>query len=179
MSLHDALRRGADHFPGSRVVLSVRLGKGDEVLRKELSGATSHKLGAVDALAIARLCVEARTPHCYDFAAYVAQECGGQFLPDNEPESGAALNPMTKVSRLMRETSDVTTTVIEALSDGRITDNELAQIEKEIAEAEEVLRKLRRAARATNAAGKPASERGHLDLLVVDRMTPEVRHAAV
>lgn len=179
MSLHDALRRGADHFPGGRMVLSVRLGKGDEVLRKELSGATSHKLGAVDALAIARLCVEGRTPHCYDFAAFVAQECGGSFVPHDESESSTVLNPMTKVSRLMRETSDVTSTVIEALGDGVISDNELAQIEKEIAEAEEVLRKLRRAARATNAAGKPAAERNHVDLPVLDRMTPEVGHAAV
>jgi len=36
-----------------------------------------------------------------------------------------------------------------------ISGNELAQIEREIAEAEEVLRKLRQAARAVNAAGKP------------------------
>lgn len=179
MSLHDSLRRGADHFPGGRAVLSLRVGKTDEVARKELSGAASHKLGAVDALAIARLCVEAGTPHCHDYAAYVAQECGGRFVADDVCNAPASLNPMTKVSRLMRETSDVTSTVIEALSDGVISDNELAQIEKEIAEAEEVLRKLRRAARATNAAGKPASERAHLDLPVVDRMTPEVQHAAV
>ncbi|MDA8522005.1 phage regulatory CII family protein [Acidovorax sp. NCPPB 4044] len=168
MSLHDSLRRGADHFPGGRAVLSTRLGKGDEVLRKELSGATSHKLGAVDALAIARLCVEGGTPHCYDFAAFVAQECGGSFVPSDEPESAAALSPMNKVSRLMRETSDVTSTVIEALSDGVISDNELARIEQEIAEAEEVLRKLRRAARATNAAGKPLAERHHIELPVID-----------
>lgn len=168
MSLHDSLRRGADHFPGGRAVLSTRLGKGDEVLRKELSGAASHKLGAVDALAIARLCVEGRTPHCYDFAAFVAQECGGRFLPHDQPEPAAALNPMNKVSRLMRETSDVTSTVIEALSDGVISDNELARIEQEIAEAEDVLRKLRRAARATNAAGKPPAERPHIDLPVIE-----------
>ncbi len=170
MSLHDALRRGADHFPGGRAVLSVRMSKGDEVLRKELSGAVSHKLGAMDALAIARLLVEGRTPHCYDYPAFVAQECGGRFVANDEPETDASLNPMTKVSRLMRETSDVTTTVIEALSDGVISDNELARIEHEIAEAEEVLRKLRRAARATNAAGKPKSERQHVDLPVLDPM---------
>lgn len=47
MSLFDALRRGADNYPGSRPVLSLRIGKNDEVTRKELSGATTHKLGAV------------------------------------------------------------------------------------------------------------------------------------
>lgn len=70
----------------------------------------------------------------------------------------------------MRETSDVTSIVIEALSDGVISDNELACIEQEIAEAEEVLRRLRRAAQAVNAQGKPKSERSHVNLPVLDRM---------
>lgn len=171
MSLHDALRRGVDNLPGGRAVAFLRIGKNEEVGRKEMSGAASHKLGALDALAIARLCVEAGTPHCHDYAALVAQECGGRFVPDEQADAPTGLDPMTKVSRLMRETSDVTSTVIEALGDGVISDNELARIEQEIAEAEEVLRKLRRAARAVNAAGKPRT--AMLDLPVIDRMLPE------
>ena len=154
MSALDALRRGADNAPGGRAAIAVRLGKSDEVARKELSGAASHKLGAVDALAIARIACEAGTPHCYDYAAYVAHECGGRFEVLQEPVTGAA-SPMTKISKLVLETSHVTGAVIAAMQDGVISDNELAQIEREIAEAEEVLRKLRQAARAVNAAGKP------------------------
>jgi hypothetical protein len=154
MSALDALRRGADNAPGGRAAIAVRLGKSDEVARKELSGAASHKLGAVDALAIARIACEAGTPHCYDYAAYVAHECGGRFELLQEPVAGAA-SPMTKISKLVLETSHVTGAVIAAMQDGVISDNELAQIEREIAEAEEVLRKLRQAARAVNAAGKP------------------------
>ena len=154
MSALDALRRGADNAPGGRAAIAVRLGKSDEVARKELSGAASHKLGAVDALAIARIACEAGTPHCYDYAAYVAHECGGRFELLQEPVAGAA-SPMTKISKLVLETSHVTGAVIAAMQDGVISDNELAQIEREIAEAEKVLRKLRQAARAVNAAGKP------------------------
>ncbi|EPD39187.1 hypothetical protein HMPREF9701_03152 [Delftia acidovorans CCUG 274B] len=154
MSALDALRRGVDNFPGGRAVVAVRLGKTDEVLRKELSGASSHKLGAVDALTIASLLREAGMPHCYDYAAYVAHECGGRFEVLQEPVAGAA-SPMTKISKLVLETSHVTGAVIAAMQDGVISDNELAQIEREIAEAEEVLRKLRQAARAVNTAGKP------------------------
>ena len=154
MSTLDALRRGVDNFPGGRPVIAVRLSKPDQVLRKELSGAASHKLGAVDALAIARMCCEAGTPHCYDYAAYVAQECGGRF--EVVTVAGAEVaSPVAKVSKLVVETSHVTSAVIEAMQDGVISDNELAQIEREIAEAEEVLRKLRQAARAVNEAGKP------------------------
>ena len=160
MSTLDALRRGVDNYPGGREVVAVRIGKPSEVLRKELSGAASHKLGAVDALTIARIACEAGAPHCHDYAAMVAQECGGRFDLLAEPSSEFA-SPVAKVSKLVLETSHITSAVIEAMQDGVISDNELAQIEREIAEAEEVLRKLRQAARAVNDAGKPAAERRH------------------
>jgi len=158
MSTLDALRRGVDNYPGGREVVAVRIGKTGEVLRKELSGAASHKLGAVDALIIARIACEEGRPHCYDYASVVAQECGGRFELVTGPMADAP-SPVAKVSKLVLETSHVTTAVIDAMQDGVISDNELAQIEREIAEAEEVLRKLRQAARAVNAAGKPEAAR--------------------
>ncbi len=159
MSTLDALRRGVDNYPGGREVVAVRIGKTGEVLRKELSGAASHKLGAVDALTIARIACEEGRPHCYDYAEMVAQECGGRFelVTDGSAETPS---PVAKVSRLVLETSHVTSAVIDAMQDGVISDNELRVIEKEVAEAQEVLRKLLQAARAVNAAGKPAGERG-------------------
>lgn len=175
MSALDSLRRGVDNYPGGRASLAPRLNKTDEVARKELSGATSHKLGAIDALAIARMCCEAGTAHCYDYAVHVAQECGGRFELIQGASTGA-VSPVAKVSKLVVETSHITTAVIDAMQDGVISDNELAQIEREIAEAEEVLRKLRQAARAVNAAGKPASERRMVELPVRE-MNPEVAQA--
>lgn len=164
MSLFDSLRRAVDHFPGGRAVISLRNGWNDEFVRKQLSGASTHKLGAADALAIARLCIEAGVPHAYDYAAYVADECGGEFrLKDGAPEPKTS--PMQRVSTLAREAGDVTATFIEALADGVISDNELHNIEREIAEAEEALRKLRQAARAVNAAGKPKAEHLYLPVL--------------
>lgn len=159
-ALHDALRRGVNAYPGGRPAVGTRLdgAKKDEVLRKELGGWPGHKLGAVDALAVAVMCCELGTPHCYDYPAYVAQECGGKFVP-LDGAGARTSSPVEKVATLVRETSDVTTLVIDSMSDGKISDNELAQIECEIAEAEEVLRKLRTAARAVNAAGKPAAAR--------------------
>lgn len=154
----DTLRRAADHFPGGRVVASVRLGRNDEVHRKELGSSPTHKMGAADALALARLCCEAGTPHCHDYAAHVAEECGGKFTLGMSEEA-AAVPPLNRVADLMRETSDVTTSVIGAMADGVITDNELAQIEREVAEAECVLRRLRQAARVVNLRGKPVALR--------------------
>ena len=114
MSTLDALRRGVDNYPGGREVVAVRIGKTGEVLRKELSGAASHKLGAVDALNIARIACEEARPHCYDYASLVAQECGGRFELVTEAVSEVA-SPVAKVSKLVLETSHVTSAVIEAM----------------------------------------------------------------
>lgn len=150
----DALRRAVDQFPGGRSVVALRMGKTDEVLRKELSGATTHKMGAVDALSIATLCIDAGVNVGQDFASAIAAECGGRFEPlGATAEQGK--DPVQRVSELMRETSDVTTLVIDAMQDGVVSDNELARIENEITQAELVLQRLRTAARAVNAAGKP------------------------
>lgn len=159
MSAVDCVSRGSRHYPGARDALRARLfpEKSDDSLRKELSGISSHKLGLADGVAIAAMCCELQTPHCYDLANYVAQECGGRFEPGDQGPVRSA-NPMAKISKLMLETSHVTGVVIAAMQDGVVSDNELRAIELEIAEAEEVLRKLRQAARAVNAAGKPARE---------------------
>lgn len=76
----DSIRRGVDRYPGGRRAIGTRVvpDKADKVFQKELAGNTSHKLGVVDAVAIAAMCCEAGTPHCYDFAAHVAEECGGR-----------------------------------------------------------------------------------------------------
>lgn len=153
-----ALTRAIGNYPHTLAGMASDIGKDKEVLRKELGPGSNHKLGVLDAIAIAASCCEAHTDHCYDFAAHVAEECGGKFVPnvdDFEPEQ----SPMRRVSVLAREAGDVTAVFIEALQDGIVTDNELATIELEIAQAEDALRKLRKAARAVNAAGKPAAER--------------------
>ena len=160
MSVLDALRRGVRHYPGSLPSLLVRADptKTPEVARKELAGNTTHKLGADLAATMAAMCCEVGSPHCYDYASAIAEECGGTFTPGIAREL-VKVDPFTRVADLMRETSDVAGTVIAAMADGVVTDNELALIEREIAEAECVLRRLRQAARAVNVRAKPADVR--------------------
>lgn len=155
MSILDALRRSVDSAPGGRPVVAIRIGKSDEVLRKELSGAPTHKMGANDAVAIARICVEAGTDHCYAYASAVAAECGGRFEVTQPAGSSLARGPVLRASDLVRETSDVVTAVIESMTDSVVSDNELARIEREISAAESVLQELRECVRRVNAEGKP------------------------
>ena len=166
----NTLKRAIREYPHSYTGIADDIGKDPEVLRKELGTGGNHKLGVLDAIAIAAHCCEAGTEYCYDFAVHVAEECGGKFsVLDEVPQ--LAHSPMQRVSTLAREAGDVTATFIDALSDGVISDNELHSIEREIAEAEEALRKLRQAARAVNAAGKPKTE--HMALPVRDTMRDE------
>lgn len=156
MTILDALRRSTSNTNGGRPAIATRLGKSDDVFRKELSGVSpNHKLGAVDALESALMCIEAGAPHAYDYAIAIAKECGGRFEVGAE-EVATELSPMQRVSAVIRETSDVTAVFVDSMSDNVVSDNELIAIEREIAEAEAALQAMRRAARASNVASKPA-----------------------
>lgn len=155
MSILDALRRSVDSAPGGRPVVAIRIGKSDEVLRKELSGAPTHKMGANDAVAIARMCVEAGAEHCFAYASAVAAECGGRFELTQPDDSSLARSPVLRASDLLRETSDLVTAVIESMADGVVSNNELSRIERDISTAEGVLQALRECVRQVNASGKP------------------------
>jgi hypothetical protein len=156
MTILDALRRSTSNTAGGRPSIAARLTKSDDVFRKELSGVSpNHKLGAVDALETALMCIEAGGPHAYDYAVAVAKECGGRFelaLADEAQD----LSPMQRVSAVVRETAHATGAFVDAIADGDVNDNELVVIEREISEAEAALELLRRSARASNAASKPS-----------------------
>jgi hypothetical protein len=161
MNSLDALRLMVDHFPGGRPVMAVRLGleldaKGDsEVLRKELSGSASHKLGVIRAHQISEICMDAKSPHCY---AYVNAVCGsaGRMLDLPVREMTGKQDLRNDAAGLMKEGTDVLLELNSALADEEISDNELARIEREAAEVFERAQALVRGARARNAAGKPA-----------------------
>ena len=163
----DAIDRTIAGYPGGREAMRVRIDpeKSPNVWQKEIAGNSAHKLDVDHAVDAAAKACAVGSPHCYDFVTHVAQECGGKFVAD-EAQPVRTHNPLEKISLLVRETGDVTGAVIEAMGDGVITDNELDVIEAEIAQAEEALRKLRRAARAVNAAGKPAHARAVVELPV-------------
>jgi hypothetical protein len=154
MNSLDALRKMVDHYPGGRPVMAARLGVTDEVLRKQLSGAATHKHGVIDALEISDMCIEAKSEHCYEFVNAVTGRCGGFVrLPVVDM---VRPNLQQSVSDAMREFSDVLTAALEGDADGVISDNDQDRILKELAEARAALNAVELATRRKNAAGKPA-----------------------
>ena len=155
MNSLDALRKMVDHFPGGRAVVAARLGKTDEVLRKELSGATSHKLGVVDAHSIADMCREAASPHCDALATTIACGSGG-FIRLEVRDLCGKQDLHVDMAGVLKETSDAFQVLTEALADDRISDNERARIERELLELMAKCQDLMRSTRAFNEAHKPA-----------------------
>lgn len=155
----DALRMMVQLFPGGRPVVAMRLGKSDDVLRKELGGTDpKFKMGLQTAMAISDMCIEAESENCRAFVSAVASASGG-FVQLPVVDMADMVSVQKSASAVVRELSHVTTATLEADADGVISDNDLRTSLKEINEAREALQKLEQALRVKNEAGKPAELR--------------------
>jgi hypothetical protein len=158
MNSLDALRKMVDNYPGGRAVVAARLGKTEEVLRKELSGATSHKLGVVDATTIVEMCAEARSEHATAYVNGLAALTGAYIaLPVREMVGKQDLRQ--DAALLLKEGTDVLQELTIALADESISDNELVRIEREVSELWERTQSVLRGAQARHRAGKADSLR--------------------
>lgn len=156
MNAIDALRQMIDNYPGGRAVIAARLGKTEEVLRKETCGSPSHKHGLIDAVTISDMCIEAKSLHCYAFVNAIAGNAGRMLeLPVIDMAVGKQ-DLRDEAAGVVKEGTDVLIELNAALADDQISDNELRRIDKEIDEAQAKLQELRRDAHARNLAGKPA-----------------------
>jgi len=156
MNTIDALRKMVDHFPGGRPAMAQRLGNTDEVLRKKLSGAPTHKLGAIEANEISELCIEAQSLHCYAYVNVVNNTAGGfvKLEPRETDEDAPSL--MASTVGLVTGASTVLADITAARADGLISDNERKVIEDHAHEVIRNMNALLREVARENEAGKPA-----------------------
>lgn len=153
MTPQDALRQMAKAYPGGYESLAPRVGKTPEVLRKELSGDPKFKLGLAAALLISEFCIEAKTPHCFDFVNAVAAD-GGGFVRLPVVEMSEPICVHRSISAVTTELSHVVTATLDGDADGHISDNDMARIQKEVADARGALQQLEQSIEAKHAAGK-------------------------
>ena len=149
----DALRRMVDNYPGGRHALAVRLGKSEEVLRKELGGGQQHKMGVVDAAAIAALCTEAGSPQADALAQCVAAESHGQFVAASQATS-ATQTVLDGLGNQSKEAAELMQMVLHAMSDGVVSDNDMSRIEKEALDVMLSMQSLVAACRLNNKTSK-------------------------
>lgn len=163
MNALDALRRMVDNYPGGRPAIALRLGKTDEVLRKELNGSPTHKLGLIDAVTVAQLCAEVASPSAQALAHCVAIESHGRFVSDPGPQAVPA-SVVTGLSAHVHEAGQLVGSVLDSMADGCVSDNELRSIERESADLVLTMHSLIESCRANNLASKPAHLRRQPDI---------------
>lgn len=158
MNTIDAVRLMVRHYPGGNSAVALFLGKSPNTLEKELRGEQSHKLGLVDACMISSRCIELNTPHCRAYVNAVAGECGG-FVELEVRDNMRRQDVRSGVSMVVKEASDALAAVTVAMSDDKVSDNEMRSIERELSELVGQTQEVLRAARSVHASSKPASMR--------------------
>ena len=148
MNALDAVHHAATHAPGGIAALAPRLGKSVHTLRHELAGAPGHKLGLMDAVLIASMLGSHR------LADAVCCEAGGMFVP---LAFDAAGEPIQDIADAMRELSELCGALGASYSDGKISANELSNIESQSADVIAVVHRIVAAAKAAHAKSMPAA----------------------
>lgn len=154
MNSLDALRRMVANYPGGRAALAARLGKSDEVLRKELSGSSAHhKMGLADAEEIATMCHEAGSADAHALGTVFNFKAGLLALP--VLTMGDERHCLSKATALaVHESADVLLAVTKSKADGSISDNDKAEVLREIGHAVGALQAVAAALKAEHAADK-------------------------
>ena len=144
-TLRDHAFNLARAYPGGAEALALRMKKNPTTLSHELRGQGSAKLGLEDAAALTALSGDLRILEAWnaDHGLVVIRMPQLENMPTGEC--------MEKLSTTAREFSDLVAEVAGDLGDGRISDTELARIEREAADVLAATHALLAAARALNA----------------------------
>lgn len=165
MNYLDACSNACSDHPGGLDAVAGRMSRpaaivGDPPKAKsvsslyhELSGQSSAKLGAQDAIKIYIITRDGRIPQAH------AAACGGVFipLPSDAPDLPSTLQTLAD---LARDFSGVLTAATLAAADGHITANELQNIERQFMTLMGTGTGMMAAFAAAHEAGKPAFVRG-------------------
>ena len=144
----DAAHHLVQAYPGGAEALAPRMNKNATTLRHEVNRTGQAKLGLADAVSLSVLTGDLRILSAF------ASELGCMVTP--LPASlGGDETAMHRVALLAKEFGEVVATVTEATADGRISANELANIERNWEELMAAGQALVGHLRAKHEAGRP------------------------
>lgn len=153
----DALYNLARRYPGKLPALSLRLGRQESVLRKQLSPAVySHHLSPEDFIRVIELCAEANVPGAYQplHAMCFRLEHVAIRLPATDSSAGELFQ---QVLMMLHAEGDLAKNIQDSLSDdGKIDRREMTEIEENLEKCIGALATLREQARAKHRKDFPA-----------------------
>lgn len=147
-ALLDAAFHAVHDFPGGASALAGRMNKHPGTLCHELTATGSAKLGLVDAAKISHLTGTRAILNAF------ATELGCLVLP--LPAHQAGVDTFMQVADTAREFAEFISSVAAAASDGKISANELANVDRELAQMVAAAQEIRATLAAMHEAGKPA-----------------------
>jgi hypothetical protein len=155
MNLIDAARHLGRRFPGGLECLAVRLGKRDSTMRHELAGSDAYKLGLQDAELITQLALEQHVENPLQVLNAFAANCGAVVVPLPGLLSGEGAT-FEDLAALAKEFAEFVLITSMALADGKVTGNELRDVDREMAELIGCAQRVRADLAAIHDAAKPA-----------------------
>lgn len=153
MNVLDAAANVAEDYPGGGTALAHRIGKNPTTLLQELRGTAGTKLGLDTAVKMTARSGDLRILHAF------AAECGQMCMPLPEALAVEGDDICMALAATSREFADLCQVACAALADGRVSDNEQRQMEREGGELIASLHGLLQAFLARNAADKPVALR--------------------
>ena len=147
-------RAALDLYPDTgRAGVALALGKSDEVLRKESSGASAtHKLGFTDAMRALETLQNAGV-NIEPVLSAIVEHFGARLADAGEAASSAPnLNLLS--ANASQQVTEAAFEVVRANADGKISDNEHKSIQSRVIDAKDALDELARGADAVYEQGK-------------------------
>jgi hypothetical protein len=156
MNILDAARHLVRRFPGGIECLAIRLGKRASTLRHEVAGSDAYKLGLQDAELITQFAIEEHVENPLQILNVLATNCGAVLipLPGLHEGSGATFEDLAATAK---EFAEFVATTSSAMADGRVTGNELRDVDRELSELIGCAQRVRAGLAAIHAAEKPAA----------------------
>lgn len=133
MNSLDAARYLMRAYPGGADSLAPRLDKTPTTLRHEVAGSDKYKLGLADAEAMTQMSIEAGVPNPLAILNAFASNCGAMVvaLPNMDAAVGTTFEDLAAAAKEFAEFVSVSAT---AAADGKVTGNELRDIDRELSD---------------------------------------------
>lgn len=131
MNSLDAARYLMRAYPGGAESLAPRIDKDPSTLRHEVAAHAKYKLGLQDAEAMTQMALEQRVPNALAILHAFAANCGAMVVA--LPDQGNVGEPtFSDLANAAKEFAEFMAVCANAAADGRVTGNELRDIDREL-----------------------------------------------
>jgi hypothetical protein len=154
MNLLDAARSLVRRFPGGIEAVAVRLDKNPSTLRHEVAGSDAYKLGIQDAELLTQMAIEQGVDNPMQILNIMATNCGALVVPLPGLQRGPA-STFEDLAGAAKEFADFIAATSSAVADGKVSGNELREVDRELAELIGRVQQVRNGLAAMHEAGKP------------------------